>query len=428
MNKMQVGILAMVAWIVMGFCLGLVAEEYAYPVQDPMVASVVGTPQEFMPLLPEEIRSKDYAIEIFPNRVVPDLFWNEQKCRFSLAYQKESAPLIFVIAGTGASYQSPKMKMLEKVFYNEGYHVICISSPTHPNFIVSSSTSSCPGDMEQDVGDLYRVMELALNKVAEKIEVTDFFLTGYSLGGTQSAFLSKLDEERQVFNFKKVLMINPSVSLFNSVGIIDDMLVENIPGGLDHFVVFFQDMMSKFSKLYGRIDHINFDSDFLYEVYKEMDENADESRVKALIGTSFRISLANMVFTSDAMSRAGVIVPPNDPLSKYEHTTDFFKVCSRMSFKDYFQEILYPHFQKKKAGITQDDVVQSVSLRIIQDYLQNTEKLGVMMNEDDFILMADEVDFLRDTLGDRAVVYPIGGHCGNMGYQDNVERMVEFLR
>ncbi len=54
-------------------------------------------------------------------------------------------------------------------------------------------------------------------------------MAGYSLGGAQSAFVAKLDEKENQFNFKKVLMINPPVSLFNSVVILDELLEENVP-------------------------------------------------------------------------------------------------------------------------------------------------------------------------------------------------------
>ena len=40
----------------------------------------------------------------------------------------------------------------------------------------------------------------------------------------------KLDEERKVFNFRKVLMINPPVSLYSSVTRIEELL-KQIPGG-----------------------------------------------------------------------------------------------------------------------------------------------------------------------------------------------------
>jgi hypothetical protein len=47
-----------------------------------------------------------------------------------------------------------------------------------------------------------------------------------------------------------------------------------------------------------------------------------------------------------------------------------------------------------------------------------------MHNADDVILEPGEIDFFRDVFGDRATIYPHGGHCGNMNYKDNVALMV----
>ena len=52
----------------------------------------------------------------------------------ALAYQKGKAPLIFVIAGTGAGFNSDKMLDLQSIFYRAGFHVVSISSPTPANF------------------------------------------------------------------------------------------------------------------------------------------------------------------------------------------------------------------------------------------------------------------------------------------------------
>jgi hypothetical protein len=30
-------------------------------------------------------------------------------------------------------------------------------------------------------------------------------------------------------------------------------------------------------------------------------------------------------------------------------------------------------------------------------------------------------------LGDRLTTYPLGGHCGNIDYQENVEHMLDFF-
>lgn len=149
-----------------------------------------------------------------------------------MASQKEKAPLIFIIAGTGAAFDSSKMKYLQRAFFQAGFHVISLTSPTHINFIVNDSTSMVPGHIVEDSEDLYRVMELSYKKVKGKIDVSEFFLTGKSLGAAQAAFVSKLDEDKKSFNFQKVLMINPPVNLFKKTGITAGRFVVNTVLGI----------------------------------------------------------------------------------------------------------------------------------------------------------------------------------------------------
>jgi hypothetical protein len=50
-----------------------------------------------------------------------------------------------------------------------------------------------------------------------------------------------------------------------------------------------------------------------------------------------------------------------------------------------------------------------------------------MTNENDFILTGEELDYLRQLFGDRARIYPRGGHLGNLEYKENLTYMVEFF-
>ena len=364
-------------------------------------------------------------MRVFEDRKVPDVFWYQDRLRYSLAYQKEKAPLIFVIAGTGASYSTANMQLLQKAFYQAGFHVISLSSPTHPNFIVTASTSGVPGNIVDDSRDLYHVMERAWQQVKHRIEVSEFYLTGYSLGGAQAAFIAQLDDDKGLFNFKKVLMINPPVSLYKSAEILDEMMVKNIPGGMDGFDAFFKEMMGEFSEIYRVMGYIDLSDEFLYAVYKKRPPK--EENLAAFIGLVFRLSSTNMVFTSDVMSNAGLIVPKNRVLSSSDSLTDYFKVTTRTSFIDYFNELFYPYFRSRQPDVTQQALIEQASLESIEDYLKATKKISLVTNEDDFILAPGELDFFRQIFQHRAKIYPTGGHCGNMGYKDNIEHMISLF-
>ena len=404
------------------------AEEqpYEYPIVNPYEATVIGTPDFGRPALPDKIRVETIEMTVFKDRETPDVFWYWDTFRCSFAYQTGRAPLIFIVAGTGASYNSANMILLQKVFYKAGFHVINLSSPTFADFIVGASTTQIPGNIVDDTRDLYRVMQLAWNQVKDRIEVSDFYLTGYSLGGAQSAFLARLDDERHLFNFKKVLLINPPVSLYTSAKILDDLLVDNLPEGPNGMDQFFERMMKKLSGVYKRMGAIDLSSNFLYDIYAF--ETPREESMELLIGFSFRVSSSNMIFASDVVTNTGYIKPKNLVLTTADSTTDYFKVSMRTSFLDYFNQMFYPCFRARQPDLTKQALIDTLSLKRIEDYLKSTKKIGVVHNEDDIILAPGEIDFFRQVFGSRAKIYPNGGHCGNMIYIENVDYMINFFK
>ncbi len=408
--------------------IGVTGNTYAYdyPLANPYKASIIGTPIEFKADIIDKVDIETKTLTVFDNRQSPEIFWYNEQLKYSLATQKGAAPLIFVIAGTGADYNSFKVNMLLKVFYQAGFHVVTLSSPTHPSFIVSASLSSVPGNIQEDSKDLYHVMELIWQDIGNEIEVTNFNLTGYSLGGAQSAFISKLDEQRKIFNFNKVLMINPPVSLFNSVAILDDLLVKNIPGGLDRMDAFMAETMDEFSEFYTIGNFVDVDSEFFYAAFKN--DTVSIEKLKAVIGISFRISSASMIFTSDVMKNRGYLVPKNLILSTSDSLTNYMSTSFRVSFDDYFNEYFYPYFQSKNPNLSKQDLIDNTSLKSIENYLATSTKIGLITNRDDFIMAPGEIDYLQKIFNSRAKIFPDGGHCGNMDHKENVAYMLEFFK
>lgn len=417
---------AWVCLLMLSCSLATVAGAYDYPFSDPFVATVIGTPAEYAEVLPKDVPAKVAHITIFPERKLPGVLWNLDTLHYSYLRQDGPAPLIFMIAGTGSSFNSSKMQLMQKAFYQAGFHVISLSSPTHPNFIAAASASGVPGHLEEDSADLYRVMQAVWNKQKDKMTVTEFFLTGYSLGAAESAFIALLDEQEKFFDFRKVLMINPPVSLYNSITVLDELLEKNIPGGPDNFAEFYRKVVKAFGETYAHGDKVEFNDEFLYEAYKYHQPQSD-APLKALIGVSFRISCQNMVFSSDVMTKAGYVVSRDLALERHDHLTPYMKVLSRLTFLDYFRGIFLPHFQKSNQNITESELIGQMSLRTIEEYLRTSPKIGLIHNEDDVILIPGEIDYLRDIFGSRATIYPHGGHCGNMAYPENVAAMIAFF-
>jgi hypothetical protein len=398
---------------------------YGYPVQGPYASTILGTPSQHKAELPAEIPLKRIVLDVIPDREKPDVFFYDEGLRFSVAFQDQKAPLVFLIPGTGANEQAPRLLPIMKQLYAAGYHVIALPNPTHPNFIISGSQSRVPGDLAEDAADIYTALEKIMKEVKEDIEVSDFSLAGYSLGGTQAAFVAKLDEERKSFNFQRVLMINPAVSLHSSVSRIEALL-DRIPGGPRKIGVFFNATINKFMEFYRVGDFIGLNDQFLYSVYKTHLLSQDEAG--GIIALAFRISSAGMIFASDVMTNGGYIVPKNRVLESDDSLGDYFRVGVHLSFLQYFDEYFFPHFQKKRPGLTREALIEAESLKSIEAYLKSSNKFGVMTNENDFILSPDDLAYLRTLFGERAKVYSSGGHLGNLEYKDNMAYLVDFFR
>lgn len=104
---------------------------YGYPLTNPFEATIATTPPNLRPQLPsdDEINQSDYSLTMRPERQfsLPDNFWAVKKLTYRIAKQDHAAPLIFLISGTGARYDSSINEYLK-------------SSITKP----ATTWSSCP--------------------------------------------------------------------------------------------------------------------------------------------------------------------------------------------------------------------------------------------------------------------------------------------
>lgn len=404
-------------------------EAYGYPLSNPFEATIATTPPALRAEVPsdDDIDQADYRLRLRPERefTLPENFWAVTRLTYRLARQPGPAPLMFIISGTGASYASAKTESLKRLFYGAGYHVVQLSSPTSFDFIASASRYATPGYSPDDAKDMYRVMQ-AVRAQQHDLPITEFHLTGYSLGALNAAFVSKLDETRQSFNFKRVLMLNPPVNLYTSINNLDK-LVQTEVEAINSTTTFYQVILEKLTRYYRQKGAINLDEALLFDFQQSALRLTDE-QMAMLVGSVFRFSAADIVFTSDLINRRGLIVPPGYPIDEGTSLEPFFRRALLCDFDCYMTEQLIPMWRAQQDGGSLTQLVQQVSLYALEDYLRDSPKIGVMHNADDIILGAGDLGFLRRTFGDRMTLYPRGGHCGNLDYRVNAQDMLEFFR
>jgi hypothetical protein len=259
-----------------------------------------------------------------------------------------------------------------------------------------------------------------------RLNVSEFHLTGYSLGALQAAFVSELDETRRSFNFKRVLLLNPPVNLYTSVTNLD-RLVQTQVTGIDDSTTYFELVLGKLTRYFEEKGYVDINDALLYDFQNSKEKLTDE-QMAMLIGTAFRFSSADIAFTSDLINRRGLITPVSYPISQGTSLTPFFKRALQCDFDCYLTEQLIPMWRARYDGGSITQLIDQVSLYALTDYLKTSSKIAVMHNADDMILGPGDLGFLRRTFGDRLTVYPLGGHCGNLNYRVNSNDMLEFFR
>ena len=411
--------------IVLFLILSLTAFSYNFPIDDPYSATIIGSATMMTPGVSENIPLKVYEIQIKDKKDIPDVFWYASKFKFSFSKQKnKKAPLIFVLAGTGSDYNTTRVKFMQRIFHDAGYHTIAISSQMSQQFMISASSNSVPGLLLEDNKDIYKAMKLAYNKIKDQVEVTDFYIMGYSLGGSNAAVLSYIDEKEKVFNFKRVFMVNPPVDLYNSAVKLDKYL-DNYTGGKTKGIE--KLLNTTLAKVKGGLtsEYANIGADTIYNIVKG--DILSDAEKRAYIGLAFRLTSTDLNFISDFMTRSYVYTKNPEKVNKYTNMKEYLKAVNFATFEDYVNKIGFPYYKKHNKDYSIEALKREASLKVIEDYLRTSPKIAAVTNADELILNEKDFAFLKDVFKDRLVIYPKGGHCGNMFYKENVDVMLKFL-
>ena len=398
--------------------------DYEYPYANPFLATVAGTPEPLQPQLPA-LRLRNAHLPRDRARAIPRPLRYARKFEFSYALQAQPAPLIYVVAGTGGYHNGGSNLTLMRAFHAAGYHVVGITSPTHPAFIIAASSTRVPGNLERDAADIARVMAAIRAQLdaryGKRLQVTANHLTGFSLGGIHAAFIAAQDVAAKQFDFARVMLINPPVNLYSSISRLDRML-ENIPGGVDNFNKYFRSVVTQISDAYTRSTSIEFNQELVYAAFKANPPTNED--LAALIGSAFRLAAGNMIFTADAMTDFGFIKPKEVVLNRTTSVADYLQVALRVGLTDYFHEFFWPYYQDDYPGWDRQRFAAAQSLVHIEAFLANAAHVRVVHNQDDIILERDEIDFFHRVFGDRATIYPHGGHLGNLGQRQTLRAIV----
>lgn len=388
-------------------------------------ATVFGAPPEALARLPQEVPLRELNLAIEGAMPVPEVFWFNSKLRVWYSAQEQPAPLVIAIAGTGSGGNSGKLAILRAALYGAGYHVLTVPSPTFPRFIVAASSTGVAGDLQQDGRDLHRALRQVVAALPADMRITAVHVIGYSLGGANAAMVKAVDQQVGGLGVQRVVMINPPVSLFASIGRIDRLFETSIGTDDEDFERLYQRLYAQLAGLYRASAALEMDQEFLLGAAAQVLSGAEE--FSAAIALTFRLALMNMFFAGDLYAGTGVVTDPANPPGKDDSLVQVQRALRTKPFAAYFQQVFAPYYMARRPGASAESLIADNHLEIIGGLLRGDGDIHAQANADDLILDAGELQWLREVFGSRIAVYPSGGHLGNMGTACHVQDLLAML-
>jgi hypothetical protein len=298
-------------------------------------------------------------------------------------------------------------------------------SPTFPGFIVSTSTTGVAGDLQQDGRDLYAAMQQIIAHLPRRVEITDIDILGYSLGGANAAVVKSIDAVEGKLKIHRAVMINPPVSLFNSVARLDKLFAISIGSADSGVERLYRRLYTRLANLYRMSERVpNDDTDLLAAAASVLKSDADFS---AAIALTFRIALMDMFFAGDLYAGTGVVIDPRHPPRPGDSLEETARILRGKPFADYFAQVFAPYYLAHRPHSTPESLRADSNLAIMGATLRSNPDYYAQTNSDDLILDKPELEWLQATLGSRIAVYDHGGHLGNLGERRQISDMLDML-
>jgi pimeloyl-ACP methyl ester carboxylesterase len=336
-----------------------------------------------------------------------------KKLDFTFWLQPGSAPVVYIVPGIGAHRLSGNELALAELVYQSGFSAVCISSTFHPEFMENASTTDLPSYPPTDVLDLQN----ALREIDHRLDAAygqrlgSRALMGYSMGAFQLLCLAAqaATNETHSVKFDRYVAIDSPVNLRYGATNLDQFYLAPLAWPAGERTADIENTLLKVAALSAQSPKPGSDLPF----------NAIESRF--LIGLEFRLTLRDMIFSSQLRHNQGVL---EHPLKKSKRHLAYNEIM-QYSFLDYINKFAFPYDKTKGLDMTNPEIVRKATdLRSYTDELKANHKIRLIANRNDFLLSAEDLRWIETTFDPSEVtLFEHGSHLGNLS-QAAVQRSI----
>ena len=295
--------------------------------------------------------------------------------------------LVFVVPGIGGGFAADSTLAMAELLHGAGVDVVTLDDPFHWRYAASVNKRILPGDFPEDARRLAALMRTVMDDLAKDglVDDPEVSVVGWSMGGLFAAYLAELEGRGELgFRVGAMLAVNPPVDSEHVLSAIDSFLAPSRSWTREQAIEKFVDVAPRLLVW----DELRFD-----ETPDISEEDARYTVAALLVAT-----LPELV---------GYV----------EHS------MPSVSFRQYFDR--YVRDRGPQDGPA--DSVRRVGLRTLEDVLRGNARLKVIHTRDDFLLDADDRDFLDSALGDRITWFSAGAHCGMLHTPEFKQEVLERL-
>jgi len=384
------------------------AQEYKFPYRDPYLATITTAVLNADGHTPGAKRQVVH-VPVLPGRNGLPTLEGRGNLSVALYSQRGPAPLMFIVSGIGSNPYFGAATYFAGLFHQRGFHVVILPSPMSWNFALAASRSGAPGYVPEDARDLYVAMQKTLEVLKSRsgLRITRIGFMGVSLGALEGAYLSVLDAKEGKLGIEKYLLANPPADLTFAVKKLDEMdaLREKF-GRAKSEGIMLKAMAVAEPFTEERREHPDFG-----KLVKGFAVFTNEE-LQFLIAGYLELVLPELVYVSEVIQEhnAGKVTPP-EARKRIQDAKTF-------TFSEYSEKIGWPVW-KAQTGQPQADLetfTRQGSLAPILGDLRSNPRVYIVHNADDFLADGKSLDELREAMGSRMMVYPYGGHLGNLWY------------
>lgn len=338
-----------------------------------------------------------------------------KKLTYECWMQKEAAPVVYYIPGLGSYRLDQSALAYADMMYSKGFSVVVFSNPFQKDFMQNASTVAVPGYAPADCDDVVNVLKLIRDdlKKWKGDKITKNYLTGVSHGGYFTLMIAEREAAGKLgdLSFERYVAVEPPVRLSSALNALDDMFDAPLDWPAEERRQRMDEAIYK--ALYFAQNGLGISGDIPL--------SKDESRF--LIGLAFRFTLMSVIIDSQQRENLGVLkADPNDFVRQ-----ESYREIRQIDYADYMSRFVLPYLIKTGRGNDIDTMLAATDLKQGEKFLKDNPKVRVQINSDDFLFTPEDFAWYRETLGTNLVVYPQGGHLGNLHVPLVQDRLVKLF-